>query len=113
MSKLAVAAGPKPVRVRAFVYCSTDTFATLAQIGSNWLYCMAAHQSNIVNAAEAAASSSQRRPPADYLKHRTNWEVANKVDADRLRRLIEVWPDLTRRQQEELVDEFNTVCHGK
>jgi hypothetical protein len=99
----------KPPRLRMFVYCSMDSFEKLAAIGSRWLRCIAAQQSNIVNEAEQLANDAQRRPPSDYLKHRVMWECANQVDADRLRRLVNAWPSLSRRQQEDLVDQFELV----
>ena len=99
----------KPVRVRMYVYCSTEAFAQLNEMGRRWMDCIAAQQSNIVNDAEQTASASQRRAPADYLKHRTNWDSQNKVDAARLRRLIHVWPELSHRKQAELVEHIQTV----
>lgn len=112
MSKQAVAAAPKAVRVRAFVYCSTDSFERLADIGSKWMRCPAAHQSNILDEAESCQSDEHRRPAAEYMKHRTCWDVASQVDADRLRRLIAVWPNLTRSTQVSLVAQFKAVCHA-
>ncbi len=99
----------KPPRVRIFVYCSTYAFEQLSLIGSRWSQCIPAQQSNLVREAEQLADSAQRRPPCDYMKHRTNWEVASQDDALRLRMLIEAWPSLTYRQQEDLVEQFNLV----
>jgi hypothetical protein len=99
----------KPPRLRMYVYCSTDTFERLCLIGSRWTRCIAAQQSNLVREAEQLANDAQRRAPSDYMKHRTNWECANQDDALRLRTLVEAWPRLTRRQQEDLVCEFDSV----
>lgn len=102
---------PKAIRVRAWIYCSQESFDLLAQVGQRWFDCMAAHQSNIVNDAEQAADDSQRRPPVNYAKHRANWHVASSIDAGRLRRLIELWPALTRNTQRELVEHIQTVVN--
>jgi hypothetical protein len=104
-------------RVRVNVHCYKDSFDLLAEVGRRWLACMAAHQSNIVTDAENSASAAERRlaaigrskPPRIAESHSASWGVANAVDAERLRRLVKVWPSLTRAKQREIVEEIEIV----
>ncbi len=99
----------KPILVRAYVYCSSDAAALLREVAKRWLDCMGAHQSNILNEAEALANAANRPEPSVYRKHSIRTHVANETDASRLRRLIGVWGDLTHRQQTEFVGQIKTV----
>lgn len=99
----------KPVLVRAWIYCSQESYDLLAEVGTRWLDCMASHQANIVNEAEQLAQFAQRRSPVTYAKHRARWNVASSPDAARLRSLIASWPELTYRQQEAFVEQIKTV----
>ena len=89
-----------PVYVRASVYCDAESFARLNEIGKRWDRVSAAQQSNIVNDAEACASSTA----ASADRQRGNWPTATDRCADRLRRLVAAWPSINRRKQAELVD---------
>ncbi len=98
-------------RVRLTVYCSPAAFRLLTEIGTRWFECMAAHQSNITNAA--IAYSPDICAPLDQsrlTRFQASWKVANETDAARLREVVEVWPYLSASKQHELVEYMQTVC---
>lgn len=100
------------VIVRASVYCDGDSFERLQTIAKQWLDLRAAHQSNLVNEAEAAQQNKMTAAASLSDRRRGTWEVANDDDADRLRRLVAAWPYLRASKQSELI-EYSKLVRGE